>query len=90
MGTLIVRLEIDPQTKKKNILIKYDSDADALPLEHEEQHKKIVSALIAGGRLKLEELGTVSISRESQAAATPDAKGADSEATEAQAKKVTT
>ena len=31
MATLILRLEIDPVTKKKNVLVKYISDSDALP-----------------------------------------------------------
>lgn len=69
MATLILRLEIDPQTKKKNVWVKYESDSDALPMEHEEQHKKLVEALIAGGTVKPEELGTLTIEREGQGAA---------------------
>lgn len=69
MATLILRLEIDPSTKKKNVWVKYDSDSDALPMEHEEQHKKLVEALLAGGTVKPEELGTITIEREGQGAA---------------------
>lgn len=69
MATLILRLEIDPTTKKKNVWVKYDSDSDALPMEHEEQHKKLVEALLAGGTVKPEELGTITIEREGQGAA---------------------
>ncbi len=69
MATLILRLEIDPTTKKKNVWVKYDSDSDALPMEHEEQHKKLVEALLAGGAVKPEELGTITIEREGQGAA---------------------
>lgn len=67
MATLILRLETDPVTKKKNVLVKYDSDSDALPNEHEEQHKKIVEALLAGGKVQAEDIGTITIERESHA-----------------------
>jgi FtsH ternary system domain X3-analog len=69
MATLTLRLEIDPVTHKKNVWVKYDSDSDALPQEHEEQHKKLVEALIAGGTVTPEELGTLTIEREGQGAA---------------------
>jgi FtsH ternary system domain X3-analog len=74
MATLILRLEIDPNTKKKNVFVKLDSDADALPHEHEEQHKKILEALLAGGKLKAEELGTITIEREGQGPVPGEAK----------------
>ncbi|MDX2011673.1 MAG: hypothetical protein SFW67_15840 [Myxococcaceae bacterium] len=72
MATLILRLEIDPVTKKKNVWVKYESDSDSLPMEHEEQHKRLVEALIAGGTVKPEELGTLVIEREGQGAAVKD------------------
>ncbi|MFZ5439219.1 MAG: hypothetical protein ACOZQL_04380 [Myxococcota bacterium] len=74
MATLILRLDIDPHTKKKNVWVKLDSDPDALPMEHEEQHKKIVEALLAGGAVKPEELGTITIEREGQGPAQQDDK----------------
>jgi hypothetical protein len=69
MASLTIRLEIDPQTKKKNVIIKYDSDSDALPQEHEEEHKRLVDALIKNGTLKAEDLGHIHIEREGQGAA---------------------
>lgn len=75
MATLILRLEIDPTTQKKNVWVKLDSDGDALPIEHEEQHKKILEALLAGGKLKAEELGTITIEREGQGAVMPEKQG---------------
>lgn len=72
MATLILRLEVDPVTKKKNVWVKYESDSDALPMEHEEQHKKLLEALIAGGTVKPEELGTLVIEREGQGAASTE------------------
>ena len=74
MATMILRLEIDPVTKKKNVLVKLDSDSDALPMEHEEQHKKIVEALLAGGAVKAEDLGTITIEREGQGPANTEEK----------------
>ncbi len=68
MATLTLRLEIDPSTKKKNVWVKYDSDSDALPMEHEEQHKAIVDALIKGGVVKAEDMGHIHIEREGQGA----------------------
>jgi hypothetical protein len=72
MATMILRLEIDPLTKKKNVWVKLESDSDALPMEHEEQHKRLVEALIAGGTVKPEELGTLVIEREGQGAVTKE------------------
>ena len=66
MATLTLRLETDPATKKKNVWVKYESDSDALPMEHEEAHRKIVAALIAGGTVKAEDMGHVHIEREGQ------------------------
>lgn len=71
MATMILRLEIDPSTRKKNVWVKLDSDSDALPMEHEEQHKRLVEALLAGGAVKPEELGTITIEREGQGPTTP-------------------
>jgi|CXWL01.1.fsa_nt_gi hypothetical protein len=68
MATVILRLEIDPTTKKKNVVIKYESDSDALPMEHEETHKRLLEQLIAGGALKESELGNIVIEREGGAA----------------------
>ncbi len=72
MATLILRLDIDPATKKKNVWVKYESDSDALPQEHEEAHKKIVEALLADGTIKPDELGTIRIEREGQGAVQPE------------------
>lgn len=75
MATLTLKLEIDPVTKKKNVWVKLDSDSDALPAEHEEQHKRLVEALLAGGHVKPEELGTITIDREGQGAVTTPGSG---------------
>jgi len=63
MAELIIRLEVDPQTRKKNVIISYRSDEDALPVEHEEDHRRLVNGLIEGGALQAAELGQIIVER---------------------------
>lgn len=63
MAELIIRLEVDPQTRKKNVIISYHSDEDALPVEHEEDHRRLVNGLIEGGALQAAELGQIIVER---------------------------
>jgi hypothetical protein len=67
MAELLLRLEIDPVTGKKNVIVDYGSDEDALPMEHEEDHRRLVDALIEGGALKAAELGQIVIRRDGDA-----------------------
>lgn len=46
MAELVIRLRRDPQTGKQDIVITLHSDADALPHEHEEQHRALVEKII--------------------------------------------
>jgi len=64
MAEMTIRLEIDPQSGKKNVVISYRSDEDALPLEHEEDHRRLVDRLIEGGALSAADLGQIVIERE--------------------------
>jgi hypothetical protein len=66
MAQLMIRLQVDPKTRKKNIIIGYRSDEDALPLEHEEEHRRLVNQLIEGGAISAAELGQIIIERESE------------------------
>jgi len=61
---MTIRLSVDQATGKKNIIISYTSDSDALPIEHEEEHRQLVDKLIEGGALKASEVGTIVIERE--------------------------
>jgi hypothetical protein len=63
MAEMTIRLRIDPNTGKKDIVIALRSDADALPHEHEEQHRKLVEKLIEGGVLKAAEVGQIIVER---------------------------
>jgi hypothetical protein len=79
MAELNIRLQIDPETGKKNLIIEYESDSDMLPMEHEEEHRRLVNALVEGGVVKAEELGKIEIKRESAQAVATDADEAKSE-----------
>jgi hypothetical protein len=63
MAELNIRLQIDPETGKKNLIIEYESDSDMLPIEHEEEHRRLVNELVEGGVVKAEELGKVVVKR---------------------------
>ena len=76
MATMIVMLRKDPQTGKQNIIVKLDSDPDALPVEHEQMHKTLVEKLVGKG-INAEDLGEIVIEREPErapagGAATPE------------------
>jgi len=79
MPQMTIRLRCDPATGKKDIIISMRSDEDALPHEHEQQHRALVEKLINGGVLKASELGQVVVEREEDegeaapAATTPEA-----------------
>lgn len=64
MAEMTIRLRCDPATGKKNIIVTLHSDEDALPLEHEQQHRALVDKLINGGLLKVEEVGKLIVERE--------------------------
>ncbi|MFO0550726.1 MAG: hypothetical protein U0271_20195 [Polyangiaceae bacterium] len=64
MAEVEIRLVVDKSTGKKDVIITYVSDEDALPIEHEDAHRRIVDRLIEGGALKAADLGQIIISRE--------------------------
>jgi hypothetical protein len=61
MAELTIMLRRDPNTGKQNIVIKLDSDADALPYEHEQMHRELVEKIIGKS---LEDFGEVIVERE--------------------------
>ncbi len=65
MPSVRIRLEIDPHTSKRTVVIAYESDADALPHEHEEAHQALVNKLFEGGIAK--EGDTIRVEREGDA-----------------------
>jgi hypothetical protein len=49
MADLILRLRIDPATGKRELVIDYTSEADALPIEHEDAHRQLADKVVDGG-----------------------------------------
>ena len=68
MAELLIILRRDANSGKQNIVVKLDSDPDALPIEHEQLHRQIVEKLVGKG-MHAEDLGEIVIEREG--AATP-------------------
>jgi hypothetical protein len=66
MAEMTIRLRCDPVTGKKDIVISLRSDEDALPHEHEQQHRALVDRLIEGGIVKADELGKIIVEREAK------------------------
>jgi hypothetical protein len=71
MAEMTIRLIPDPDTGKKNIVISLRSDSDALPHEHEQQHRALVEKLIEGGLLPAGEAGKIIVEREEEKEAAP-------------------
>jgi hypothetical protein len=63
MAELTIRLRRDPETGKHDILIDLDSDADALPHEHEQMHRAAVEKLLGK-----DNVGKVIVEREEEKA----------------------
>ena len=67
MADLTLRLRVDPVTGRREIVIDYISDSDALPMEHEEEHRQLAEKVIEGG---LRGNKQVEVSREQDGTAT--------------------
>jgi len=64
MAELVLRVRVDPATGRRELVIDYHSDADALPIEHEEEHRKLAEKVVEGG------LAAVEVTRPSEPPAT--------------------
>jgi hypothetical protein len=42
----VIRYECDPVTGEKHLVVEYLSEPDALPIEHEEEHKAFAKKLV--------------------------------------------
>lgn len=61
MAELTLKLVVDPKTGKRSVVADYRSDADALPMEHEDAHKRLVRALVDA------DLGDLDVDRNAEA-----------------------
>ena len=73
MADLILRLRVDPKTGKREIVIDYTSDSDALPVEHEEAHQALANKVVEGGLRS----GKVTVSREQEGTASETPAGSE-------------
>lgn len=80
MALMTIRLTRDPATGKQNVIVKLDSDPDALPIEHEQLHKTLVEKLVGKG-IAAEDLGNIVIEREGAAQPEPAPKSTEPERT---------
>ena len=74
MAEMTIRLRCDPETGKRDIIVLLESDADALPHEHEALHRRLVEKLIGSGLITADEAGKLIVEREErkgEAAAAP-------------------
>lgn len=63
MADLTIRLIYNLETGKKDIFVDFVSEDDALPIEHEQQHREVIEQLLGKGILEADEVGDVNISR---------------------------
>lgn len=73
MALMTIHLRRDPQTGRQSIIVKLDSDADALPMEHEQLHRQLVEKLLGKG-LEPEDLGELIVEREAAPTSGPTGK----------------
>lgn len=79
MASVTIRLVIDKATGKKDVIISYASEADALPFEHEDEHKRVVDKLIEGGALAAADLGKIVVERVSKNEQAEEQAGAEAQ-----------
>lgn len=84
MAEMTIRLQIDPATGKKDIIVSLRSDEDALPQEHEQQHRELVDKLIEGGVVKAGEVGRIVVEREEESVISEPVESRPQEQREAQ------
>ena len=63
VADITVKMIFNLETGKKDIWIDYESDDDALPLEHEQDHRHIVEQLLGQGIIQADDVGDVVVRR---------------------------
>jgi len=72
MADIRIQLRYNLETGKKDIIIKYDSEDDALPYEHEQRHWEIVEELIGEGIISPDDVGQIRVGKASDQEQTSD------------------
>jgi hypothetical protein len=63
LAELTIKLVYNLNTGKQDVFVDFVSEDDALPIEHEKDHRKIIENLLGQGILKPNELGEVKVTR---------------------------
>lgn len=63
MAEISIRLIYNLETGKKDIFIDFESEPDALPIEHEQGHRQVMEELLGKGVLTPDEVGEVVVRR---------------------------
>ena len=63
MAELNIRMVYNRKTGKHDIFVDYESDMDALPFEHEQDHRALVQKIMGASGLAEDELGQLHIQR---------------------------
>ena len=63
MADITIRFRFNIETGRKEIVVEYESDRDALPHEHERRHREIVLALVGRGVIGAAEASSVRVER---------------------------
>ena len=63
MADITIKLIYNLETGKQDIYVDFVSDDDALPIEHERDHRQLIEQLIGQGVLKPSDVGQVKVSR---------------------------
>lgn len=61
MADVTIRFRHNPRTGKRDLVISYESDQDALPHEHERDHRALVEQLI--GQKLGDDVGEITVER---------------------------
>ncbi len=83
MAEVTIRLRHNPETGERELVVAFESDSDALPFEHEQDHRGAVEALLGASVTQLQQAAEVS--REEQPEAAAEEQAAREERREAQA-----
>ena len=63
MADIKIHIKLNFETGRRDIIIEYESDDDALPIEHEQRHQDIVKHLVDIGVLNEDEVGEIIVER---------------------------
>ena len=82
MAEVTIRLRHNPRTGEREVVIHYESESDALPHEHERDHRALAEALL--GQPLGDDIENVRVERVSKEAETSDTAPESAPAREAQ------